>query len=404
MSAYPYAITPRARPGGKARLRSSLTRGLASLMRGRRGSALAPERLATARILLMRPDHLGDLLFLGPALHWLRARLPEAHITLAIGPWGKPALPALTGAYDDIIALPFPAFERGPRASVTARWGLLPRWARRLRVGHYDVAFIARPDHWWGAMLARFAGIPLRLGFDTPETAPWLSQTLPVVAEPAAASNLRLLAALTGEQLAPDPATFPLHFELTSRDLDAADALLLDIFGVKDPHPLAIIHPGSGAAVKLWEDEKWREVAMRLSDVGARVLITGGPNETALAQSVAAVPTDNVVDIGGQTSFSTLAALLARADIALGPDSGPLHLAVAMDTPTVHLFGPSDPALFGPWGDSDEHIVIASDWTCTPCGKFDWPDLPAHGCVRDISLGRSLTAIRKLLGARGMIL
>jgi heptosyltransferase-2/heptosyltransferase-3 len=134
-----------------------------------------------------------------------------------------------------------------------------------------------------------------------------------------------------------------------------------------------------------------------LADAGVRVLVTGGPDETDLTRTVAAVSSGNVVDVGGQTSFATLAALLYRADIALGPDSGPLHLAVAAGTPTVHLYGPADPALFGPWGDPARHIVIQSDWACAPCGKFDWPDLPAHACVREISVDHVWAATRLLL-------
>jgi len=89
--------------------------------------------------------------------------------------------------------------------------------------------------------------------------------------------------------------------------------------------------------------------------------------------------------------------LLHRADLALGPDSGPLHLAVAVGTPTVHLYGPADPALFGPWGDPARHRAIMSAWTCAPCGQFDWPDIAAHGCVRDIPMEQVWAAAQQLL-------
>jgi len=399
MPAYPHPPQPHAPLPRQARVRVSLTHGLARALGGRRGPRELPGQLAHPRILVIRPDHLGDMLFLGPALRWLREQMPQAHITLAAGPWARPALPGLAKAYDELIEIPFPGFERQKRASLVSRWGMLGSWGRKLRKRKFDAALIARADHWWGAMLARLAGIPLRLGFDTPQTTPWLTRALPLAREHAAASNLRLAAALANAPIQPHPTQHPLSFHLTPRDLGDADKLLFDIFGVDDVHPLAIVHPGAGAAVKLWEPEKWQRVITWLVEAGMRVVVTGGPQETSLTRAVAAVPSGNVIDLGGHTSFSTLAALLHRADIVLGPDSGVLHLAVAVDANTVHLYGPADPILFGPWGDSDRHVVIMSSWDCAPCGKLDWPDPAAHACVREIPVRDVILAAQKLLGS-----
>ncbi len=372
-------------------------RQLAGVMRGRSGQPLHAERLKHARILVIRPDHLGDLLFLGPALRWLRARLPNAHLTLAIGPWGKPALPGLDGTYDELLEIAFPGFERGERASFAERWGMLRQEAERLRQLHFDVALIGRHDHWWGAMLAHFAGIPNRLGFDTKETSPWLSVAIPKRYEHAVAANLRLVATLTGDSVQTEPTLHPLRFHLSTANVADAKALLKQHIGENHQAPVVIIHPGSGAKVKLWAMEKWQRVARRLALAGAHVLVTGGPDETALTQSIAQAESGAIVDLGGKTTFATLAALFKQADLVLGSDSGPLHLAVAVGTPTVHLFGPSHPHLFGPWGDPERHVVIFSPWQCAPCGKFDWSDLAEHGCVRDISEEIVLKAAGQLL-------
>jgi len=394
MSSYPHPPKPQAPPRGKARVRAALLRAAAGAMRGRAGEAPSLQQASTARILVIRPDHLGDLLFLGPAMRWLRARLPAAHITLAIGPWARPALPGLAKAYDEIIELPFPAFERGERAGPAARWSMWRQQAQRLRKGAFDAALIARPDHWWGAMLARFAGIPFRLGFETRETAPWLSRALAPRHEHAAAANLRLAAALTGDSLTPDPRAHPLRFQIDPGTRAGAEAMLAA--QLPPGGPLAVIHPGSGATVKLWDAAKWQEIARRLVALGARVAVTGGPGEEALTRTVAGVGSPRVIDLGGRTSFTLLAALLAQADLVMGPDSGPLHLAVAVGTPTVHLYGPADPVIYGPWGDPQQHRVILSHWDCAPCGQFDWPDPPAHGCARDIAVERVWRAVEGL--------
>ena len=395
MPVYPHLEVLHKRPGVATRTRVGMMRALAKVVKI--WPAPTTDIMAAMRILIIRPDHLGDVLFMGPAMHWLRQRLPAAHIALAMGPWGRASLPALTETYDELIEIPFPAFERRERMGIVGRWRLLPYWARQLGHGRYDAAIIARPDHWWGAALARFAGIPVRLGYETPETASWLTDALPLSHEHMAARNLRLVAALTRDAITPNANEHPLRFDLSSRELGYADALLMDIFGTYQPQPLAVIHPGSGAAIKLWDVEKWREIARRLAQQGLRVLVTGSDAEKELTRAVAAVPDGNVVDLGGQTTFSILAGLLARAQIVLGPDSGPLHLAVAVGTPTVHLYGPSDATIFGPWGNPQRHRSIRSAWECAPCDKFDWQDLDQHNCVRDIAVEQVWDAAQQLL-------
>ncbi|RME82814.1 MAG: glycosyltransferase family 9 protein [Caldilineae bacterium] len=392
MPAYPHPPRPDAPPTARVRLRRLAGRGLARVLAPVATSTGAPPH----RLLLIRPDHLGDLLFLGPALRLLRQHLPGAHLTLAVGPWAQPALPALHGCFDELLVLPFPAFERGARAGWPRRWGMLPLLARRLRGRSFDTAMIFRPDHWWGAMLAALADIPRRRGYDTPETTPWLTHALPLRHEHAAAGNLRLVADLLSMDIDPDPRAHPLRFRLDNATSEEARALLQSL-AIPEGMPLIIIHPGAGAAVKLWELQKWVEVARRLARTGARILLTGGPAEAALTAELHDRLPDDTVDLGGKTSFRLLAALLARADLVLGPDSGPLHLAVAVETPTVHLFGPADAVRFGPWGNPARHVVLRSHWSCVPCGRLDWPDVPAHGCVRDITPEQVVSAAEALL-------
>jgi ADP-heptose:LPS heptosyltransferase len=104
-------------------------------------------------------------------------------------------------------------------------------------------------------------------------------------------------------------------------------------------------------------------------------------------------------------SIGQLAATLQRADLVLGVDNGPLHLAVAQGTPSIHLFGPTDAHIFGPWGSPEEHIVIASTQRCPgcpaiPCGRLDFTseELAAHPCVRLIPEQRVIEAALSTLG------
>jgi ADP-heptose:LPS heptosyltransferase len=100
-------------------------------------------------------------------------------------------------------------------------------------------------------------------------------------------------------------------------------------------------------------------------------------------------------------SLARYAALLARARLVLGVDSGPLHLAAAVGTPSVRLHGPSDPRVFGPWGAPELHRVVASDLPCAPCGRLDYApaELARHPCLRLIAPESVLDAARLVLAA-----
>ncbi len=350
---------------------------------------------ATTRILVIRPDHLGDLLFTTPALARLRQRHPKAHITAMIGPWARPIL-AHNPDIDALWVCPFPGFTRQPKGAIWKPYTTLLRYAALLRASHFDEAIILRPDHWWGALLAARAGIPTRRGYDIPETRPFLTQTSPL--PPHAHEVARNLHLVDPDPHPIDPATHPLRFAPTALDEYRAEELLRSIS--KETSRLVAIHPGTGAPVKAWRACAWARVGDALAARHkVHILITGSRGESTLAQAVKEAMSHPAVVLAGQTTIGQLGALLKRCDLVLGPDSGPLHLAVAMGTPTIHLFGPADPRRFGPWGDARKHRVLMSDWACAPCGRLDYPEseLPAHGCVRDIPEEAVIEAASELL-------
>ena len=116
------------------------------------------------RILLLRPDHLGDLVMTTPVIHALRRQLPRAHITMVVGPWSSEIV-ARHPDLDRLVVLPFPGFTRAPQ-SMLAPYSLLFSAAQQLRRGSYDLAVNLRPDFWWGAALLYLAAIPRRIGYD----------------------------------------------------------------------------------------------------------------------------------------------------------------------------------------------------------------------------------------------
>jgi lipopolysaccharide heptosyltransferase II len=334
-------------------------------------------------VLLIRPDHLGDMLFATPSYRLLREALPQTRITLLAGPWSQPVM-AGNPDLDDLLICRFPGFERQPRTSSVAPYRLLRATAREL-AGRFDAALVLRFDHWWGAWLAAAAGIPRRIGYDRPETRPFLTDALAYQSDRhEVEQNSALVAALmTNSRERPGPLRFFIG--------EAARTWAADwrrTHGAADGRPLVAIHPGAGAAVKQWSAAAWAGVATRLAaEVGARILLTGGESERPIAAAIAAALPEPPLDASGQTNLNQLAALLELCVLALGSDSGPLHLAVAVGTPTVHLYGPVSATKFGPWGDPERHIVLRTDWPCAPCNRLDWPaaELMQHACMAAIA-------------------
>ncbi len=357
---------------------------------------------APRRLLVVKPDHLGDVLLSTPALRLLRQQHPDAHIVLLVGPWGAPLL-AHNPDIDAVLTLPFPGFERAavPR-SLLRPYLLLLRYALLLRAGRFDAALLLRDDHWWGAALLLLAGIPVRVGYAVPECSPFLSHALAWRPEEHVTRQaLALVGALksTAGPLPSGEIAPPLRFEPAPADRAWAARWLAEQ-GMGADERLIILHPGTGGAAKLWLPERWAAVASRLLEQPAlRLLLTGGPGEAALVQQVAQALEQPPLVLVGATSVGQLAALLQQAALVLGVDSGPLHLAVSQRTPSLHLFGPGDAGRFGPWGDSTRHVVLRAGLWCSPCGVFaacpratDPPE-----CMQQLTVEQVLEAARHLL-------
>ena len=353
-------------------------------------------RADSGRILIIRPDHLGDALLTTPAIQLLKQARPDLEIHVLCGSWNADLFRAYAEV-DKVISLPFPGFARGDEAGNAYLLAL--RWAKRLRTTGYDCAIVMRPDHFWGALLAFLAGIPRRIGYDRANVAPFLTETHPLRNEHAVEQSLRLVSSWTGQVSRAD---IRLSYALQAAD-GAHIAKRLANLGISSDRALVCIHPGAGRSSKLWESGKWALAADRLAqDFDCAIAFTGAAGEKALIQEIRAGMSQRAVSIGA-TTIGQLAALYARAAAVLGPDSGALHLAAAVDAPTVALFGPADAVEFAPWGDPLRHIVLSSGISCAPCRILDWHGDSAenHPCVRDISVETVVNAASRLLSNTG---
>jgi len=347
-----------------------------------------PPRAAPAQprsVLIIRPDHLGDAILAAPAVAALRAAFPHAQLTGWVGPAVQPVwryVPAL----DALEVCDFPGFARRPKRSPLAPYALAVREAARLH-GRFDLAVNLRADFWWGAMVACWAGIPV-LGCHTPECEPFLAVAMPYTPGlHETKQSLRLVRRITNGVIGAD-------------DAIRWPALALPA-GL--PKGAVVLHVGSGALVKLWDEARWAQLAAALAAAGlAVVLNAGGAEELAAAERIRAQMHQPAPIVAG-LSLEELAAFYGRSCLVIAADNGPLHLARSVSTPTVGLFGPTDPAQFGPGPQPNPlHEVVRLPWPCSPCGRLDYTpaELAYHLCVKLIEPDRVLEAARRVLAAR----
>jgi heptosyltransferase III len=354
------------------------------------------------RILLMRPDHLGDVLLSSPAVALLRAELPDAELTYLVGPWSMEVARHGPGPVA-LQALAFPGFGRRPARSLVDPYRLLWREARRLRAARYDLAVILRPDHWWGALLALAAGIPSRIGFDLPEMADLLTHALPAAPHaPAAEQSLRLArAAVELGRGASQPSAAPRGpiFRLSEDEHAAAARLWRD--NRLGGRAVVAVQPSAGAILKSWPVRRWAAVADELASAGLAVVLAGGPGDRPLLDRISAAMATPPAAVLSGAPLGVAAATYARCQLVIGLDSGAAHLAAAVGTPTVRLYGPTDVAVFGPWpADPERQLALTADLACVPCGRLERPPCGATeqpACLLGITPARVAVAARRVL-------
>lgn len=341
----------------------------------------------------MRLGALGDVVRTLPAASALRAAYPGAHLAWLVEPASRGVV-EMQPWIDEVLVFPRGALSEALRRGRPGRFaGGLARFVRRLRRRRFDLVVdfhsIAK-----SAWLARASGARVRVGYASPfarEGAGWLATARARLAERRLsrfARNLALVEFL-GVPAVPHPA--PLRVAPEARR--EIDALLGD-----GPAPV-VVHPGTSPSTphKRWSPERWATVARALAADGGRVLVCSGAEATerAAAQAIVAAAGDEAVQLAPATaSLGALAALLERARLFLGSDSGPLHLAAGVGTPVVQLLGPTDPVENAPHPDTPSRSVRVPV-ACSPCRR----GCAAATCMARIAPDDVLGAARALLAA-----
>ena len=331
-------------------------------------SAAPTAPLSPNKILLLRMERIGDILMAVPAIKILRTRLPEAEIHLVVGSWNE----KLARLIPDITTLETlnPAWlTRGESATATIE---LIRRATKWRASGFDLAVNFEPDIRTNGLLA-LSGASHRVGFHSGGGGGFLTRALPYDTTAHTAANaLRLVDAIL--QTEPQQVSNDALRRYAGLKLPE-DARLDASARLADAGPVVIgINPSGGRRLKQWGPDRFAQVATRLARAHhAAVALVGAPEDRPLVEAIlAAVPDDvRVVDLAGQLDLVGLAALCERLTILITGDTGPMHLAAAVGTPIVAIFGPSDPRRYAPLA-SKARVVRAELW-CSPCNRIRQP-------------------------------
>lgn len=301
-----------------------------------------PVDTSPRRIVLIRPCCIGDVVLATAALRALRRRYPEAQVTWAVGSWSARAV----ADHPDADAL----LDLGPAANPARTPRGLLRVVRQLRGGEFDMAVSLVRSPLMG-LAVLLSGIPVRVGLDSAGRG--FGYTLRVPVDPAhvrheAEIYLDVIRALGG-----DTTGCIANVPVTAQAQESVNDWLATK-GISQEYvvlnPAGGSNPGMVLDAKRWPPENFAVLADRLADaLGVQVVLVAGPDDRALLQKVADSLRTPAPISAGVLDFQQIAALAAGAKGYVGNDTGMTHLAAAAGAPTVMIFGPSDPARYGPF-------------------------------------------------------
>ena len=325
-------------------------------------------------ILIIKPGAIGDLLQMTPVIRALKRKYPPARISLLVGSRQTAQL----FRHDEYLHETIVYEKHDEHRTV----GSLIRLRHQLKLRHYD-------------LVINFQRSNLRTWFLTSAAFPCRvliyhkARNRPVHA---VVNYLETLA-----PLGIDSSDTRLQLTFGPDDRKYASAVIARMVG---KGPLIALNPGASHKVNRWAPERFAELADRLSEqMSANVLLVGGPEDVPLADQILASTASKPASVAGKATLLQLAALMEQAVLLVSGDTGPLHLATAVGTRVVALFGAADPERTGPIG--AQHVVIRSDAHCAPCRSRTCRRTKLE-CMDRISVDQVFDAVKILLSMKAV--
>jgi len=345
------------------------------------------------RVLILRLERIGDLLMARDAIADARAMFPTAKIDLAVGSWNL-ELARLIPGIDDIHVADVPWLARNGAGD---SWSTLRRKTKDWKRLRYDLVINIEPDI-RSNYLAWRTRAPRRVGYWTGGGGPFLTDALAYEPGRHVSENARRIVAIAAS--ANGPAKGRLEPAPPLRPSVAALSKVATMLRTA-ARPLIGVHVSGGRESKQWHLDRFAGTATELARAtNGTIVLTGSPDDRSLVDRVKRdLAGTKHIDVAGSLTIPELAALLSQLDVLVTGDTGPMHLAAAVGTPVVALFGPSDPSRYGPIGSPSR--VLRVQLPCSPCGQVRLPPERCRGhvpdCMDGIQVARVVAATLDLL-------
>ncbi len=352
----------------------------------RRRSPPARRTSDPRKILLVKLHGIGNVVLLLPVIRQLRRRFPKAEIDFL----SFRSNAAILEGVEEVSRCYF--LDRG------SPWGLVRSIIRafpRIRRGSYDLVLDFDQFAYFSAIATLLTGAPERIGFRNPTLHRHWAYTTPVVYLDLTHVS-RTFARLGEVAGAPVVPGIPRRIAIGAEDRRELSAFLRSC-GIREDDDIAVLHPGSSENLTLrrWPADRFAELGDRIAgELECCVVISGGHAEITLVRSVAARMQRRAVTAAA-LSLRGFAALCESARFVVSNDTAAVHIASAMGTPVVGLYGPNTPFLYGPLGEDD--LVFYKELPCSPClcnltSKMS--DCRESRCMEEIGVEEVFGAIR----------
>jgi len=308
-------------------------------------------------------DRIGDVVLSTPVIKAVRDAYPESHIAMMVRPPSRDIVEA-NPYLDEVIVYDRSGGEKSLAGNI--------RFVKRLKDERFDLAVILHPTQ-RTHLIAACAGIPVRVGYDK-KYGFLLTKRIPHAKQFGLKHEIDYTLDIL-RYIGIEPADRTLCMPISGSSERRIKGLF-NASGIKDIDTVFAINPGASCPSKRWKAENFAKVAGSLIDKhGAKIVIVSGWDDRAFGNRVASLLGNRCLDLSGKTSVADLASVLKRARLFISNDSGPVHIACAVGTPVVAIFGRSDrglsPERWGPSGPRD--IVVHKDVGCGVC--------LAHNCT-----------------------